>query len=958
MALETYRRKRNFAATPEPRGGARPSGKSRFVVQKHDARRLHYDLRLEMDGVLKSWAVTKGPSLVPGVKRLAVEVEDHPLDYGDFEGTIPKGEYGGGTVIVWDSGAWRPAGSPEKGLAKGHLEFELFGKKLRGRWHLVRMAQKRGARDKHENWLLIKGDDDAARSEGDADILEEQPNSAKTGRAIALVAGEAPGWSSKRGKLPAARRAPRDDLPQLKGARKAVLPAFVAPALATLAKAPPSSARWLHEIKFDGYRIQARIGGGEVKLLTRSGLDWTKEFGAALSAALRALPVENALLDGELVVENAAGASDFSALQSDLGEGRTDRLLFRLFDLLHLDGHDLREAPLVARKRALERILDGAQKPLRYSRHFEEDGALVLRHVCRLGLEGIVSKLRDAPYRSGRSKSWLKSKCSARQEFVIGGYVPSTTSRKAVGSLALGVHRKGALDYVGRVGTGFTDKVACELFARLERLETRASPFAQKLASAELRQLHFVRPELVAEVQFRAWTADGHLRHASFRGLRDDKPASAVIRETEAPSAGAEEQRSAVKLTHPDRLYWPDAGVTKEGLADYFTEMWRHMAPFIIGRPLALLRCPDGIAGQVFFQKHLWKGAGAAIRSVADPKGWTAIVIEDLNGLISLAQAAALEIHPWGSTILDWERPDILIMDLDPGEGVAWETVIAAAQETRDRLQQAGLSAFVKTSGGKGVHVAAPLLARAEWPAVKAFAKSFAEAMAADSPDKYVSTVTKARRRGKILIDYLRNQRGATAVAPYSPRARPGAPVSMPLDWDELVRRLAPPISRSRTRRRGWRRSTAFRGPGFATPRRRYRRKGRCGKSAKSAPGFRAYALAQRVENIHDIALGRSGFFARFLATPGLPLAPGRDHLAQFVLHRIMRQFRIPGRRHSFHQLGDEIERLRVGFRGADFTENGLPIAHLVGMAQCPDDDAVLQRLEQHRTLALEQHQP
>ncbi len=790
MALETYRKKRNFAATPEPRGGARPAAESMFVVQKHDARRLHYDLRLELDGVLKSWAVAKGPSLVPGVKRLAVEVEDHPLEYGDFEGTIPKGEYGGGTVLVWDTGAWRPEGSPQKALAKGHLEFELFGKKLHGRWRLVRMARKRG--DKHDNWLLIKGEDDAARAPDEADILDEQPNSAKSGRAIAAVATEAPGWSSKRGKLQAAVSLPGDEISKIKGAKKATLPRFVEPALASLAKAPPSAARWLHEIKFDGYRIQARIEDGEVTLLTRSGLDWTEKFGDPIVAALRALPLKNALLDGELVVENAAGASDFSALQSDLSEGRSERFLYCLFDLLHLDGYDLRDAPLIARKELLERLLAGAPKPLRYSRHFDEDGALVLRHVCRLSLEGVVSKLRDAPYRSGRGKSWIKSKCSGRQEFVIGGFAPSTTSRKAVGSLALGVHDKGALDYVGRVGTGFTEKMAGELFRRLEPLETSASPFAQKLTAAELRQLHFARPELVAEVEFRAWTADGHLRHASFRGLRDDKPATSVIRETQAPDAQAKAPRSAVKLTHPDRLYWPDAGVTKQGLADYFTEVWRHAAPFIVGRPLALLRCPNGFSGEQFFQKHLWKGAGPAIHSVTDPKGEAAIVIEDLDGLISLAQGAALEIHPWGSTIADWERPDILIMDLDPGEGVAWEAVIAAAQETRERMEQAGLAAFVKTSGGKGLHVAAPLLPKSDWPAVKTFAKSFAEAMAADSPDKFVSTVAKARRRGKILIDYLRNQRGATAVAPYSPRARAGAPVSMPLDWEELSPALGP----------------------------------------------------------------------------------------------------------------------------------------------------------------------
>ena len=784
MALTLYRKKRNFDATPEPRGDAVASGQNSFVVQKHDARRLHYDFRLEMDGVLKSWAVAKGPSLDPAVKRLAVAVEDHPLEYGDFEGTIPKGEYGGGTVIVWDRGTWRPDGDPQKGFAKGHLEFELFGEKLHGRWHLVRMETK--PKEKHENWLLIKGDDGAARPEKDGDILVEQPDSAKTGRDLAAIATEAPGWSSKSGKLPGPA-----DPSKVKGAKKAKMLGFVEPALASLAASPPSGERWLHEIKFDGYRLQARLEAGKVTLLTRSGLDWTHKFGDRITEALRALPVETALLDGEIVVENGAGASDFSALQSDLSENRSDRFIFYLFDALYLDGFDLRDAPLIERKARLKNLLP-ATGPLRFSDHFEENGELVLRHICRMSLEGIVSKLRDAPYRSGRGKSWTKSKCSARQEFVIGGYVISSTSRKAIGSLVLGAFDKGALEYVGRVGTGFTQKMAAELFARLETLQTKASPFAQKLSAEEARQVVYVEPKLVAEIEFRAWTADGHLRHAAFRGLREDKPATSVVRETPPPPPPPKEPRRMVKLTHPDRLYWPDAGVTKEGLADYYAEIFRFAAPFIVGRPLALLRCPDGIDGQQFFQKHPWKGMGSAILPVEDPTGETAIAIKDVDGMISLAQGAALEIHPWGSTLADWERPDILIMDLDPGDGVAWEMVIAAAREIRERLERAGLTAFVKTSGGKGLHVAAPLKPQAEWPAVKTFAKSFADAMAADSPEAYVSTIPKARRQGKILIDYLRNQRGATAIAPYGARARPGAPVSMPLDWEELSPAIGP----------------------------------------------------------------------------------------------------------------------------------------------------------------------
>lgn len=819
--LEAYRSKRDFKTTPEPAGRrtrqstkAAKAGQS-FVIQKHDATRLHYDFRLEMDGVLKSWAVTRGPSLDPAEKRLAVHVEDHPLEYGGFEGTIPKGEYGGGTVIVWDRGIWEPVGDPHKGYAKGHLEFELKGEKLHGRWHLVKMHGK--PREKRENWLLIKAEDEEARPPGAPDILEEMPDSVKTGRAIAEVEGEAPGWSSKTGKIekkkPARSKAkpaePQVDTPplpdpaKLKGAKKAALPVFIEPALATLTTSAPEGERWIHEIKFDGYRLQAHISAGRVKLLTRSGLDWTRKFGKEVVGALQALPVGTALIDGELVVETATGASDFSALQADLSEGRSDRFVFYVFDLLYLDGYDLRELPLSERKRVLEAVVAGSDPHIRLSQHFVENGDIVFRHASRLGLEGIVSKVFDAPYRSGRSKSWLKLKSSERQEFVIGGYVPSQTVRKAIGSLVLGVQEGKALQHVGRVGTGFSARMAEDLFQTLERMRIPESPFGAPLTAEEARQVRYVRPELVAEVEFRAWTADGHLRHASFRGLREDKRAEEITRETptmEAKPANKsakppEPTRSGVKLTHPDRVYWPDAGITKQGLADYYTEVWPHIAPFITHRPLSLLRCPSGITGDKFFQKNAWKGLNEAIHLVDDPATTEIeqlISIEDLDGLIALAQSAVLEIHPWGSTLAAWEKPDMIILDLDPGEGVAWEAVIEAAEEVRRRLEDAGLAAFVKTSGGKGLHVVAPLKPKAEWPAVKTFTKALADAMAADSPDRYVATIAKAKRSGKILIDYLRNQRGQTAVAPYSTRARPGAPVSAPLAWEELSPAIGP----------------------------------------------------------------------------------------------------------------------------------------------------------------------
>ncbi|WP_029005457.1 DNA ligase D [Azorhizobium doebereinerae] len=856
MALDTYRAKRDFSRTQEPSGAADVASAGLYVIQKHNATRLHYDFRLELDGVLLSWAVTRGPSLVPAEKRLAVHVEDHPVAYGDFEGTIPQGEYGGGTVILWDRGTWTPLGDPHAGLAKGHLEFELHGEKLTGRWHLVRLPAR--PREKRDNWLLIKGEDAAARTEADPDILEAEPNSVKTGRSIAEVAGEAPGWSFRTGSIPKGKGAAeskaeskakdkakgnakkgtgkskakaaakadsvtgtadalpdRPDPSAVAGAVEAALPRFVPPALARLVAKPPVGRRWLHEIKFDGYRLQARISGGKLRLLTRSGLDWTERFGPKVAQALLALPLRTALIDGELVVEGGSGASDFSALQADLSEGRSDRFIFYAFDLLYLDGIDLTGARLCDRKAALQRLLAGADPLLRFSGDFGDDGALILRHACRLSLEGIVSKLADAPYRSGRTGDWVKSKCAERQEFVICGYVPSSTGAKAIGSLVLGYGEGGKLKHAGRVGTGFSAAVAHDLYARLEPLRVRASPLSERLSAEAARDVRFVRPELVAEVEFRAWTADRHVRHAAFRGLREDKTAAEVCRETpEAAMPGARVKvetngagktdagktgagkpkaapapKSRVTLTHPDRLYWPDAGVTKAGLADYYAEVWRWMGPHVTGRPLALVRCPEGTAGACFFQKHVWRGASKAIRLARDPldeSGQDLVAIDDLDGLTGLVQAGVLEVHPWGATLADLEHPDQMIFDLDPGEGVAWPAIAAAAREVRARLAQAGLESFVKTSGGKGLHVVAPLVPKAGWDAVKGFAKDLAVAMAKDRPEAYVAVVTKAKRRGRILIDYLRNGRGATAVAPYSTRARAGAPVAMPVAWDEV----------------------------------------------------------------------------------------------------------------------------------------------------------------------------
>jgi bifunctional non-homologous end joining protein LigD len=820
MALETYRKKRDFSATREPRGVDRAKGAGNsFVIQKHAARRLHYDFRLEMDGVLKSWAVTRGPSFVTADRRLAVHTEDHPLEYGGFEGTIPKGEYGGGTVLVWDRGTWTPQADPAKGYRKGHLEFELSGEKLRGRWHLIRMAQRRG--EKRENWLLVKGDDEFARQAGEGDILEERPESVLTGRVIADVEDEPPGWSSKTGRIapdeavavkkPARKktagqakaaslgRAAQADAPAspaaIKGARKVRNPGFVPPALASLKAAPPAGKRWLHEIKFDGYRLQAHVGGGKARLLTRSGLDWSEKFGKATIEALTKIPCEDAIIDGELVVEGSGGASDFSALQADLSEGRSDRFIFYAFDLLYLDGYDLRSAALQDRKDALLRLIGDGTGPIRFSGSFDQEGEMILRHACRLSLEGVVSKLRDGKYVSGRGKEWIKSKCSDRQEFVIAGYVPSTVSDKAIGSLMLGYYDGKTLVHAGRVGTGFSRAVSEQLFRQLEPLRRDASPFDASLDAESRRGVRYTEPRLVAEVEFRSWTADHILRHASFRGLREDKAADEIVREDPKTKPAEPNRVQRVKLTHPDRVYWKDAGVTKEGLADYYTQVWRFMAPFVVSRPLALLRCPSGIPGQCFFQKHAWKGMSKEILTLQDANDSSdepILGIDSLEGLIGLVQGATLEVHPWQAPLGDLERPDQIVMDLDPGDGVGWDRVIEAAKEVRQRLRDAGLQSFVKTSGGKGLHVVAPIRPSNGWDELKAFTKGLADAMASDAPDAFVSTITKSKRGGKILIDYLRNQRGATAVAPYSTRARDGAPVAMPLAWEELDGPIGP----------------------------------------------------------------------------------------------------------------------------------------------------------------------
>jgi bifunctional non-homologous end joining protein LigD len=797
--LAEYRRRRDFAATPEPAGTPGTAGGNSFVIQKHAATRLHYDFRLELDGVMKSWAVTKGPSLVPGEKRLAVETEDHPIAYNAFEGVIPKGQYGGGTVMIWDRGQWFPEFDPHKGLAKGHLEFRLEGEKLHGRWHLVRM--RRRAREKHDNWLLLKAEDEEARGPGDPDILETAPQSAESGRSMDEIAKAADRvWQSKP-RNGAAKKAAAAPPPKVRGGRKAAMPDFVPPALASLTAKPPVGKNWLHEIKFDGYRLQARIRGGEVALLTRRGLDWTTRF-PAIAQALAALGLDEAMIDGEAVVEDAEGRSSFQALQEDLAGKASQHSVFYVFDLLHLDGKDLTALPLTKRKALLAQVIppNGDGGTLRLSEHIDGDGAAMLRHACRLGLEGIVSKRADARYASGRGHYWLKAKCAEREEFVIAGYVVSTVSAKMIGSLVLGYFDKAKLVHVGRVGTGFTTATARDLFTRLDALRQAKSPFATRLATEAARGVRWVAPELVAEIEYRGWTGDGMLRHAAFKGLREDKPAEDVTREDRIamPDPPAEKSAKAatpatpgtvagVRLTHPDRVLWAEQGLTKEGLAAFYADIADWLLPHVVHRPLSLVRCPSGEQKHCFFQKHAWAGLHPAIRSLPiEGEDEPVLAVEDIAGVIGLVQAGVLEIHPWGATLDDVERPDRLIFDFDPDAGRGWADVVAGAREVRERLKAAGLESFVKTTGGKGLHVVVPLVPSAPWDEAKEFTQKIASAMAADAPDRYTDKLPKRERVGRIFIDYLRNGRGATAVAAYSTRARPNAPVSTPLAWDEL----------------------------------------------------------------------------------------------------------------------------------------------------------------------------
>jgi len=831
-ALKTYNAKRDFSLTPEPSGtksAARARGEPQalsFVIQKHAASHLHYDFRLELDGVLLSWAVPKGPSLDPADKRMAVRTEDHPLAYGGFEGEIPAGQYGAGRVIVWDNGTWEPLADPHAGLQAGKLPFVLHGHKLQGAWELVRM---RKPEERREAWLLFKKRDAHARPRSEFDVLVAQPDSVlskarpRARKAAAKrVAGTAGG---KRASDPAparARKTAGDAVSLPPGARRAALPESLAPQLATLAGGVPHDGDWRFEVKFDGYRLLARIDRGRARLITRNGNDWTEKL-PAIRAAVEALPLRSAWIDGEIVVMNARGVPDFNALQNAFDRHRTAAVRYFVFDLPYFGGYDLRALPQRERRRLLETLVGTKQRGvLQLSTELDADSASVLDAACRMYLEGVIAKRTDAPYVSRRSDTWLKLKCGRRQEFVIGGFTERGNQPGAaeVGALLLGVHDDaGRLVPVGRVGTGWDLATARELRRKLEALRTTSSPFAVPPAASTrwskgraAAGTHWVKPRLVAEVSFGEWTPGAQLRHASFIALRTDKPPRAITREKEvsmpasrksargaARAAPAPARRSSahvpaarsgdVKITNPDRVIDASTGITKLDLVRYYEGVARWMLPHLKDRPCSFVRAPAGIGGEIFFQKHADSGTLPHV-TVLDPKLWpehaALLSVDTQPALIGAAQMNTVEFHTWNAKAPDIDTPDRVVFDLDPGEGVSFAQVREGAELARSLLAELGLKSWLKTSGGKGLHVVVPIAPKLDSSTVKQFSKQVVEHLAQVIPQRFVAKSGPKNRVGRIFADYLRNGLGATTVAAFSARARPGMGVSMTLAWDDL----------------------------------------------------------------------------------------------------------------------------------------------------------------------------
>ena len=798
--LATYNAKRDFKRTAEPAGKrASSQGGNSFVVQKHDATRLHWDFRIQVDGVLKSWAVTKGPSLDPEDKRLAVRTEDHPLAYGEFEGIIPKGEYGGGTVMLWDRGSWTPIeGKSAKDLDEGHLHFTLEGVRMKGEWIIFRLKPRPG--EKRENWLLRKIEDAYAK-QGDV-LIERALTSVLTGRTMEQIAGDVGGSHALKGKKGKAfsetmAEAAHHNAKIAKSAKRppkprgpARLPKFRAPQLATLVDSVPTGNYWMHEIKFDGYRALVAVASSKVAVYTRNGLDWTDKFGP-LARHLAALDLPPALIDGEIVAYDKDGNPDFSSLQNVLKRGHGTQteatpLSFHAFDLLELDGEDLTQLTNIERKERLEALLANATPPIHVADHLIGAGEKLFAAMCASGQEGIISKRIDGRYAHKRSRNWLKVKCSLRQEFVIVGATRSEAKGRPFSSLLLAQNDGGKLVYKGKVGTGFDGAKLDDLAARLAKLATDIPPLDVSLT--DQRKVNWVKPKLVAEVAFAEFTGDGRVRHASFITLRGDKPAKAVVPER---AEHLTEIEAPVTISSRERVIFPGSGQTKGDLADYYSAVAALMLPFAANRPVSLVRCPQGRAGRCFFQKHDSGTFGTHVRHVpiAERGGGLEdyLYLEDAAGLLACVQMGTIEFHGWGSRADAVERPERMIFDLDPDEGLDFTEVKSAAKRIHDRLADIGLTSFAMLSGGKGVHVIVPLTPGHSWSTHKDFAHRFAEALSMAEPERFIATMSKAKRKGKIFIDWLRNQRGATAILPYSARSRDNAPVAVPIAWGELA---------------------------------------------------------------------------------------------------------------------------------------------------------------------------